>query len=192
MRSRSACSASPMIAMAASQLRARCSSRWSPSILRQPFFRRKPPKTAGREEFGREFAQAIHQALRTRQQGRCGRHGHGVDGALDRRCHAPLRAAASQDVIARSSSPAAAPTIPRCSPCWPTNFGLCSLTIRALRRIRIALRSEGSRRLRAAGVRNLEPSAVQCSLGHGSEAARNPGKDFVCVRQPRNCHPERR
>jgi anhydro-N-acetylmuramic acid kinase len=34
-------------------------------ILRAPFFRRKPPKTAGREEFGREFTQ---QFIR-----RCGR-----------------------------------------------------------------------------------------------------------------------
>ena len=28
-------------------------------ILRQPFFRRRPPKTAGREEFGREFVSAF-------------------------------------------------------------------------------------------------------------------------------------
>jgi anhydro-N-acetylmuramic acid kinase len=28
-------------------------------ILRAPFFRRKPPKTAGREEFGREFVTAF-------------------------------------------------------------------------------------------------------------------------------------
>jgi len=34
-------------------------------VLRAPFFRRKPPKTAGREEFGREFAQEFI--------GRCGR-----------------------------------------------------------------------------------------------------------------------
>ncbi len=34
-------------------------------ILRQPFFRRKPPKTAGREEFGREFVQQFVK--------RCGR-----------------------------------------------------------------------------------------------------------------------
>jgi anhydro-N-acetylmuramic acid kinase len=34
-------------------------------ILREPFFRRKPPKTAGREEFGREF---VREFLR-----RCGR-----------------------------------------------------------------------------------------------------------------------
>jgi len=34
-------------------------------VLRSPFFRRKPPKTAGREEFGREFAQEFIR--------RCGR-----------------------------------------------------------------------------------------------------------------------
>jgi len=34
-------------------------------VLRAPFFRRKPPKTAGREEFGSEFAQAFIR--------RCGR-----------------------------------------------------------------------------------------------------------------------
>src|SRR5271165_1794174 len=34
-------------------------------FLRQPFFRREPPKTAGREEFGREFAQQFIK--------RCGR-----------------------------------------------------------------------------------------------------------------------
>jgi anhydro-N-acetylmuramic acid kinase len=29
------------------------------TVLREPFFRRKPPRTAGREEFGREFARAF-------------------------------------------------------------------------------------------------------------------------------------
>jgi anhydro-N-acetylmuramic acid kinase len=34
-------------------------------ILRQPFFRQKPPKTAGREEFGREFAEKFMRRCRS-------------------------------------------------------------------------------------------------------------------------------
>src|SRR5258705_3511636 len=37
------------------------------SVLRRPFCRRKPPKTTGREEFGREFAQQFIKS--------CGRAG---------------------------------------------------------------------------------------------------------------------
>jgi anhydro-N-acetylmuramic acid kinase len=34
------------------------------NILREPFFRKKPPKTAGREEFGREFAERFLKLCR--------------------------------------------------------------------------------------------------------------------------------
>jgi anhydro-N-acetylmuramic acid kinase len=33
-------------------------------LLRQPFFRKKPPKTAGREEFGQEFVENVLRALK--------------------------------------------------------------------------------------------------------------------------------
>ena len=60
------------------------------NILRAPFFLRKPPKTAGREEFGREFVRRIHETVRTGAKTGCCRHGHGPDSLLDRGCIASI------------------------------------------------------------------------------------------------------
>ena len=54
------------------------------------FFRAKPPKTAGREEFGREFV-ATFCELRARPQTGYGRDRHGADGAVDRRGDTAIR-----------------------------------------------------------------------------------------------------
>ena len=117
--------ASPMIATAGSQPRAQCWIRLSQKSCAPPFFLRKPPKTAGREEFGREFVQQFMKRCgRARKAGRR-RHGDGADSPLDRRCPAALRTVAAEvKNLASTLFPAAAPTIRPCWPCWQTNSGL--------------------------------------------------------------------
>ena len=38
-------------------------------LLRAPFFRQRPPRTAGREEFGREYVQAVSCSFVAAQAG---------------------------------------------------------------------------------------------------------------------------
>ncbi len=60
-------------------------------IVNRSFFRAAPPKTAGREEFGREFVLEFLRTVRTRPQGRrCG-DGHRSDRTVDRRRSAAIR-----------------------------------------------------------------------------------------------------
>ena len=65
MRSWSDCSTNPMIVTASSPPPAQFLIPLSRIFCALPFFLRKPPKTAGREEFGREFVQQFIK--------RCGR-----------------------------------------------------------------------------------------------------------------------
>ena len=60
-------------------------------MLRRKFFRAKPPKTAGREEFGREFVREFLRECRHAPQTRRRGDGHCVDGAVDRRRGAAIR-----------------------------------------------------------------------------------------------------
>ena len=60
------------------------------TILRRAFFHRKPPKTAGREEFGREFVREFLRSCgRCRKAGCCG-DGYGADREVDCGCSAAI------------------------------------------------------------------------------------------------------
>ena len=136
---------------------------------------------------------AIRQALRTGEQGGRGRHRHGFDRTVDCRCRAPIRAAASRKFSRIHGLRRRRQQSHSVWPCWPIELRPLASDNSRLRRIRTALRSQGSRRLRAHGVRDLAPAAIKYPLRHRSQAAGNPGKDFVCLRtSTERCHPERR
>ncbi len=52
-------------------------------LLRRGFFRKEPPKTAGREQFGREYVAAFLRLCDQRRQVRRDGHGNGFNGAVD-------------------------------------------------------------------------------------------------------------
>ena len=84
MRSRSDCSSKPydrdgLIAASGTVLDSVVAE-----ILRAPFFLRKPPKTAGREEFGREFVQQFMKRCGRARKAGHRRHGNSPDSALNR------------------------------------------------------------------------------------------------------------
>ncbi len=72
-------------------------------LLQREFFRRKPPKTAGREEFGREF---VREFLRSAGVARKQRHcsdSDGADGEVDCRCGRGGSAARSSSSVRKQS-----------------------------------------------------------------------------------------
>ncbi len=59
--------------------------------MKHPFFRRNGPRTAGREEFGREYVREFLKRCGGADTARCAGDGHGADGALHRRGRAWAR-----------------------------------------------------------------------------------------------------
>jgi hypothetical protein len=63
-------------------------------LLRASFFRQKPPRTAGREEFGREYVSRFLQICRGASKPDVVATATALDGALDRGCRTAFRDAA--------------------------------------------------------------------------------------------------
>ena len=148
-------------------------------LLKRKFFRAKPPKTAGREEFGRDF---VREFLRL-----CGR------------AHKQDVVATATALTARSITDAVRRfVIPR-SECgeeffWRTDSfrgrrskcdagrhdggvpGATWSPRTILRRVRVAFGGQGGGRVCGAGIRDLEPAAFECAFGHGGEAVGDLGK----------------
>ena len=147
-------------------------------LLRSPFFRQRPPKTAGREEFGEDFVRKF-LAL-------CGRAkkedivatataftARSIADALQRFV---LRKDSYRDFIASGGG--------------TRNATLLAMLANVLSPLGLQVsctdefglpRSQGSRRLCLDGLRNLASPAFEYSLSHGRQAAGHSWKDFLCV-----------
>ena len=132
------------------------------NILKRKFFRAKPPKTAGREEFGREFVRDFLAPVRGFSQRRCCRYRHGTHGAVDwRRATAVCdretglqQLFSRDDSLRRRRSECHAGCHAERNPCAARN------PVAIFRRVRFALGGERSGRVCRARLRNVESAAV--------------------------------
>ena len=89
-------------------------------LLRGTFFRQRPPRTAGREEFGKEFIRTVSGVVRPREKRRYRCHCHGPHGTI--RLPIPCSDLFCANTRIETSLPrAAALETRRCLRCWPMN-----------------------------------------------------------------------
>ena len=151
--------------------------------LRHPYFKLRPPKTAGREQFGRAYAaEFLGKCLaQVQKPQRCAGDCHGPDCGKHcpelrtlrptthekprRRFHRLRRRRAQSDADEDAGRAARA----------------AGMHFARQRRLRIARRSQGSGGLCAAGVAHMASAAGQCAQRDGSEARGNSRAGHVCV-----------
>ena len=147
-------------------------------LLKHPFFRQKPPKTAGREQFGRDFVRGFLRLCRRADQ-------HDIVATATALTARSIGIAVRKFVLPSGRSRPAASA--NCclwrweQECHPDAND--SRRARAAedsrshqRRLRNAFRGEGSCSLRTVGVSDMATPAVECAFGNGRERPAILGK----------------
>ncbi len=151
--------------------------------LRHPYFKMRPPKTAGREQFGQDYAAEFLE--------KCLAQSKNPNDAL------ATATALTAETIARSYAREMQPRMKRprrgfhrlrrrrAQPDADEDAGRAARTaglrFARQRRLRIACRSQGSGGFCAAGLVHVASPAGQCPQRNGSETRRDPGTGNVCV-----------
>jgi anhydro-N-acetylmuramic acid kinase len=138
--------------------------------LRNPYYRLKPPRTAGREQFGREYTAKFLSA--------CKRHSHKPEDAL------ATATALTAETIAISYKRFAAARVkdqPHIDGDAGAAIGTARLRIGDERAVWFTSGSKRGRCIRTARVADLESSSGKCACRHGRCPGCNPGPGNLCV-----------
>ncbi len=169
-------------------------------LLRHPFFRQKPPKTAGREQFGREFVREFLRLCRRADENDIVATATALTARSIGVAVQKIRVAAAGDTKRKAGALSRVCRLRRrneeCDADGDDPRRTCAAEdARAHhRRVRASLRSERSGGIRAAGVPDLAALAVECSFRHRRQAAGDPGQSQLCVElvSPRRTRSARR
>ena len=147
--------------------------------LNAAYFKQKPPKTAGREEFGNAYAEAF---LR-----RCGRAAKADVIATATALTARVDGAGAEELCAAKEQLSRLGGLRRRHKKCRAD-GHAQKRSRehgtlapAFRRFRHSQPGQGSRGFCAAGIPHVQWFARKCTRSHGSEEARGVGKNFACL-----------